>query len=99
MSRTTYGIIRSCLTQDIKYHVMTVTSTRKIWDILESKYLTKSVEKSLAPKEEALSLSIEKRNLDRGTHERLYKTSCRLGQCEYENQRGGQGIDSAEFSS
>jgi len=44
MNRTACGIIRSCLTQDIKYHVMTETSARKIWEILESKYLTKSIE-------------------------------------------------------
>ena len=43
MNRTTCGIIRSCLTQDIKYHVMTETSTKKIWEILEEKYLTKSI--------------------------------------------------------
>ena len=30
MNRTVCGIISSCLTQDIKYHVMTETSTKKI---------------------------------------------------------------------
>ena len=35
---------KSCLTQDIKYHVLYGTSTRKMWDILEKKYLTKSIE-------------------------------------------------------
>ena len=34
------SIIRSCLTQDIKYHVLYETSARKIWEILEKKYLT-----------------------------------------------------------
>ena len=38
------GIIRYCLSQDTKYHVMSETFTRKIWEILESKYQTKSIE-------------------------------------------------------
>jgi len=40
-------IIRSFLTQVIKYHVMTETSVKKIWEILESKYLTKNIENRL----------------------------------------------------
>ena len=40
-------VIRSYLTQDTKYHLMTETSIKKIWEILESKYLTKSVENRL----------------------------------------------------
>jgi len=43
MNRTTCGFIRSCLTQDLKYYVINESSTRKIWEILEAKYLTKSV--------------------------------------------------------
>jgi len=42
MYRTACDVIRSYLTQDIKYHVMTETFAKKIWEILESKYLTKS---------------------------------------------------------
>ena len=34
----------SCLTQDIKYHVLYETSARQLWEILEKKYLTKGVE-------------------------------------------------------
>ena len=45
MNRMACGIIKSCLTQDIKYHVMTETSIKKLWEILESKYSTKSIEK------------------------------------------------------
>ena len=37
MDRTACGVIRSCLTQDIKYHVLYETSARKIWEILEKK--------------------------------------------------------------
>ena len=44
MNMTTCGIIRSYLTENIKYHVVTETSARKIWEILESKYLTKNIE-------------------------------------------------------
>ena len=47
MNRATCDIIRSCLTQDIKYHMMTETSAKKIWEIFESKYLTKSIENHL----------------------------------------------------
>ena len=36
MKRTACGVIRSCLTEDIKYHVMTETSARNIWEILKS---------------------------------------------------------------
>ena len=59
MNRTACGVIRSCLTQDLKYHVMNETSARKIWEILEGKYLTKSVKKLFASQEEDLSLPIE----------------------------------------
>jgi len=44
MNRTACGLIRSYLTQDIKYHVLHETSARQLWEILEKKYLTKSVE-------------------------------------------------------
>lgn len=41
------AVIRSCLTRDIKYHVMTETSAKNLWKILESKYLAKSIESRL----------------------------------------------------
>jgi len=47
MNRMTCGVIRSYFTQDIKYHVLYETSARKIWKILEKKYLMKSIESRL----------------------------------------------------
>jgi len=40
-------VSRSYLAQEIKYHVMNETFARKIWKILEIKYLTKSIENRL----------------------------------------------------
>lgn len=40
-------VIRSCLTQDLKYDVMNKSSTKKIWKYLASKYLIKSVKNCL----------------------------------------------------
>ena len=39
--------IRSCLEQELKYDVIGVTSAMKMWEILNNKYLTKSVENRL----------------------------------------------------
>ena len=47
MNRTACGVIRSYLTEDLKYDVMNETSARKIWEVLAEKYLTKSVENRL----------------------------------------------------
>ena len=47
MNRTACGLIRSYLTQDIKYHVLHETSARQPWEILKKKYLTKSIESRL----------------------------------------------------
>jgi len=47
MNKTMCGIIRSCLTQDIKYHVMIEISIKKIWEILEIQYLIKGMENQL----------------------------------------------------
>ena len=44
MNRTMCALIRYYLTQDIKYHVLHETSARQLWEILEKKYLTKSIE-------------------------------------------------------
>ena len=35
MNQMTYDVIWSCLTEDIKYHMMTETSAMKIWEILD----------------------------------------------------------------
>jgi len=43
MNKTACGVIRSCLSQDLKYDVMNETFAKKIWETLASKYLTKSV--------------------------------------------------------
>jgi len=40
-------VIRSCLSQDLKYDVMNETSAKKIWETLASKYLTINVENRL----------------------------------------------------
>ena len=47
MNRMACGLVRSYLTQDIKYHVLYETSARKLWEILEKKYLTKSIKSRL----------------------------------------------------
>ena len=44
MNRMACGLIRSYLTQDIKYHVLCETSAMKMWEILKKKYLTKCIE-------------------------------------------------------
>jgi len=47
MNRTTCGVIKSCLTHDLKYDLMNETSVKKICETLASKYLTKSIENRL----------------------------------------------------
>ncbi|XP_020266969.1 uncharacterized protein LOC109842514 [Asparagus officinalis] len=41
------GIIRSCLTLDLIYDVMNETLTKRLWEILNNKYLTKNIENQL----------------------------------------------------
>ena len=60
MNMTACGIIRSYLIQDIKYHVMIETSTKKIWEILEGKYLIKSVENHLQLKRRLYCFQLKK---------------------------------------
>ena len=60
MNRMACGIIRSCLTQDLKYHVMTKTSARKIRELLESKYLTQSIKKQLQLKRRFYRFQLKK---------------------------------------
>ena len=47
MNRTVCGVIRSYLTQDLKYDMMNETSAKSIWEILAGKYLTKSIKNRL----------------------------------------------------
>jgi len=74
MNRTTCGLIRSCLTQDIKYHVLYETFAMKMREILEKKcnedagdsreeISDEEYRVSTASKEETLSLSVEEGTL------------------------------------
>ena len=71
MNWTAYGIIRSCLTKEIKYHV-NEASARKIWEILESKYLTKSTENRLHLKRSFYRFQLKK-EISIGEHMNNYK--------------------------
>ena len=50
----------SYLTQDIKYHVLYETSAKKMWEILEKKYLTKSIESRLLLKRRLYRFQLKK---------------------------------------
>jgi len=60
MNRTACGLIRSCLTQDIKYHVLHKTFARQLWEILEKKYLTKSTESQLQLKSKLYGFQMQR---------------------------------------
>jgi len=60
MNRSTYNLIRSYLTQDIKYHVLHETSARQLWEILEKKYLTKSIESRLQLKSKLYGFQMQR---------------------------------------
>ena len=60
MNRMACGLTRSCLTQDIKYHVLHETSARHLWEILEKKYLTKSIESRLQLKSKLYSFQMQR---------------------------------------
>ncbi|KAG8499853.1 hypothetical protein CXB51_006283 [Gossypium anomalum] len=47
INRQACGTIRLCLAKEQKYSVMRETSTKKLWDTLEEKFLTKSLENRL----------------------------------------------------
>ena len=61
MNQMAYGVIRSCLTHDIKYHVIYETSAMKMWEILKKKYLTKSIESRLLLKRRLYRFQLKKR--------------------------------------
>ena len=48
------------MTQDIKYHVLYETSAMKLWEILEKKYLTKSIESRLLLKRRLCHFQLKK---------------------------------------
>ncbi|KAK8936454.1 hypothetical protein KSP39_PZI012284 [Platanthera zijinensis] len=47
MNQSACGLIRNCLTQEIKYGVTLETSAGNLWRMLKNKYLTKSMENCL----------------------------------------------------
>ena len=59
MNRSACALIRS-LTQDIKYLVLHETSARQLWEILERKYLTKSIESRLQLKSKLYGFQMKK---------------------------------------
>ena len=61
INKTTYSLIKSCWTQDIKYHVLYETSAKKMWEIHEKEYLTKSIESGLLLKRRLYRLQLKKR--------------------------------------
>ena len=60
MNRIAYGLIRYYLTQDIKYHVLYETSAKQLWENLEKKYLTKSIESHLQLKSKLYGFQLKK---------------------------------------
>ena len=60
MNRTTCDLIRSYLTQDIKYHVLYEIPARQLWENLEKKYLTKSIESRLQLKSRLYGFQLKK---------------------------------------
>ena len=60
MNRSACGLIRSYLTQDIKHQVLHETSTRQLWEILEKKYLTKSIESRLQLKSKLYGFQMQR---------------------------------------
>ena len=55
---------KSCLTQDIKYHELHETSAKQLWEILEKKYLTKSIESRLQLKKRLYRFYMKKASID-----------------------------------
>ena len=60
MNRSACGLIRSCLTQDIKYLALHETSAKHLWETLEKKYLTKSIESRLQLKSKLYRFQMKK---------------------------------------
>jgi len=62
MNRTACGLIRFCLTQDIKYHMLHETSVRQLWEILK-KVSDEEYRVAVAVEEKVLSFPNKERNL------------------------------------
>ena len=60
MNRSACGLIRFYLTQDIKYQVLHETSARQLWEILEKKYLTKSIKSRLQLKSKLYGFQMQR---------------------------------------
>ena len=71
MNEVACAVIRSCLTQDIKYHVMNETSAKKIRDTLSDNYLTKSIENRLHLKRRLYRFTLQ-RGITVGEHLNSY---------------------------
>ena len=71
LNRSACGLIRSCLTQDIKYQVFHETSARQLWEILKKKYLTKSIDSRLQLKSKLYGFQM-KRGCSINEHLNLY---------------------------
>jgi len=71
MNRTACSITSSYLTQNIKYHVMNEISARKIWEILESKYLMKNIENQFHLKRRIYRFQLNK-EISIGEHINIY---------------------------
>jgi len=71
MNRTACGVIRSCLSQDLKHDVMNETFAKKIWETLTSKYFTKSVKNGLYLKRRLYHFQL-KRGVSISDHINIY---------------------------
>ena len=60
MNMMVCGLIRFCLTQNIKYHVLYEMSAKKMWEFLEKKYLTKSIKSRLLLKRRLYHFQLKK---------------------------------------
>jgi len=71
MNRTACEVIRSCLSQDLKFDVMNETSAKKIWETFASKYLTNSIENRLYLKKRLYHFQL-KRGVSISDHTNIY---------------------------
>jgi len=98
MNKATCGVIISYLTQNIKYHVMTETSAKKIWEILKRKYLTNNIKNHLHLKRRLHRFQL-KRGISIGEHMNNYMKLLADLANVCGDRGGGQGVGTFEFSS